>query len=89
MGVGDNSGQGTTKILSLGTGVNTINANNIRIGEFSSNRSSGTIDFQDPLNGTLTIRSQTGAAATANLTLVNTSNTGGNNHTGRLLMAGH
>jgi autotransporter-associated beta strand protein len=89
LGVGDNNGQGTAKILSLGTGVNTINANSILIGEAAGQRSRGTINFQHPTNGSLVIRSQSGATGTADLTLINTNNTGGNNHNAQLLMAGH
>jgi autotransporter-associated beta strand protein len=89
LGVSDNSGSGTMRTLSLGTGVNTINANRILIGEDANQRGSGTIDFQDGVNGTLIIRSQSGATSTADLILVDTNNSGGSNQTGRLLLAGH
>jgi autotransporter-associated beta strand protein len=90
LGVGDVSGEGTpAKLLSLGTGVNTINANEIRIANAINQRSSGTIDFQHPSNGSLIIRSQLGTEAAANLSMVKTNNAGANNHTARLLLAGH
>jgi autotransporter-associated beta strand protein len=89
LGVSDNSGAGIMRTLSLGTGVNTINANRILIGEDANQRGSGTIDFQDAVNGTLIVRSQSGATSTADLTLVDTGNNGGTNQTGRLLLAGH
>ena len=87
--IGGNSGGGSVKSLSLGTGNNTINANSILIGEASTDRSSGLIDFQNASNGTLTIRSLTGATSTANLTMVNSGNSGGTVHSAQLLMAGH
>ena len=89
LGVSDNSGSGTLRTLSLGTGGNTINANNIRIGEASNQRGSGILDFQDPVNGTLVVRSQSGATNSANLSLVNTNNSGGTTHNARLLLSGH
>jgi autotransporter-associated beta strand protein len=90
VGVGDVSGEGApAKLLSLGTGVNTINANLIRIGDAIGQRSSGIVNFQDASNGSLIIRSQLGTTGVANLTMVSTNNAGANNHSARLLLAGH
>ncbi len=93
VGIGDNTGEGGgaagAKILSLGTGANTINANTINIGEVTGNRGSGLMSFQSPTLGTLSIRSQSGASGTANLTMVNNASGTATTLDGKLLLAGH
>src|SRR4030095_13824616 len=65
-GGGDNNGGAST--LTLGLGTNVINANSIIIG---ATKSHGTVRFQDPSLGTLTIAGQAGGTSTANITICN------------------
>ena len=91
-GVGDNDGQGGgaagAKTFNLGSGTNAINANTISIGEASTNRASGLVQFLG-VGGTLTVRSATGATGVANLNLVNNASGTATQLDGKLLLLGH
>lgn len=65
---GGGNNNGGASIMMLGSGTNVINANSIIIG---ATKSHGTVGFQDPTLGTLTIAGQAGGASTANITICN------------------
>lgn len=80
--VASTGGGGTNQLL-LGTGAQVIHANNLTIG--SSARATDIVQFQDAVNGTLTLRSAngTGRASVSIRQIANTSNSA------TLNLAGH
>ncbi|WP_425616202.1 beta strand repeat-containing protein [Anatilimnocola sp. NA78] len=76
LAIGDRGGQGSLMTLRLGSGIQTINANNIDVANRTTGRSSGTLNFNAP-TGSLTVRGQAGGATSALLNIgVNSANTG-------------
>ncbi|MBX7211940.1 MAG: autotransporter-associated beta strand repeat-containing protein, partial [Verrucomicrobiaceae bacterium] len=88
--VGDSSGFANNHTLTLGTGVNTLNADTVNIGSAGTGiRSSGTINFAaGDTTGSVKIRASDGSSA-ATLNMVNTSGSTTGNIDGTMDFTGH
>jgi autotransporter-associated beta strand protein len=88
IGVGDNTGKGSSYTLKLGSTANTFNANTISIGQSANGRSSGELSFETG-TGTLKLRAADGTSAVTAMNLINSGLTGSANFIATANFAGH
>lgn len=88
--MGDSSGFGNNHTLTLGSGVNTLNADTINVGSAGAGiRSSGTVDFAvGDTTGSVVVRGSDGSSG-ATLNMVNSTGTTTANMDGTINFAGH